>query len=170
MMNSKIESLCEYYVTRYQELHDKVLQARLQQLDASIAICQQSYDEIASKEDQLEEIVKRNQNIEARLNEIHQEMELENQKVEEKRQDFALQAQQVTEHENQLVKSNFDYYQNVLTKLATGNIEETLEYLDFVMDVLKYTMYQETLTYLAEAADALQSLDQLNELEYTVKK
>lgn len=170
MMNSKIESLCEYYVSRYQELHDKILQARLQQLDESIAVCQQSYDEIASKEDQLEEIVKRNQNIETRLNEIHQEMEAENQKVEEKRQDFAHQAEQVTEHENQLVKSNFDYYQNVLTKLATGNTEETIEYVNFVMDVLKYTMYQETLTYLEEATKALEVLDQLNELEYTVKK
>ena len=170
MMNSKIDSLCEYYVNRYQELHEKVLQMRLQQLDENIAVCQQAYDEIASKEDQLEEIVQRNQNIEARLNEIHQEIETENAKVEQKNQEFMLQAQQVTEHENQLVKSNFDYYQNILTKLATGNREETIEYIDFVMDVLQYTMYQETLTYLAEAADALEALDQLNELEYIVKK
>lgn len=170
MMNSKIDSLCEYYVNRYQELHEKVLQSRLQQLDENIAVCQQVYDEIASKEDQLEEIVQRNQNIEARLNEIHQEIEAEKSKVEEKNQDFMKQAQRVTDHENQLVKSNFDYYQNILTKLATGNIEETIEYIDFVMDVLKYTMYEETLTYLAEATEALQTLDQLNELEYTVKK
>lgn len=58
---------------------------------------------------------------------------------------------------------------NLVSKLSIGNVTETLEYMNFVIDVLKYTLYDEVVKYLDDAKNALIQLDDLNVLEYEVK-
>ena len=50
-----------------------------------------------------------------------------------------------------------------------GNIDDILEYINFVMDVLKYTIYDEVVNYKENALNALNDLDDLNLLEAQTK-
>ena len=127
--------------------------------------CQKEYEELMSREDHLEEIASKNKNIQERINVIDAKIKANNEFLEEKNQAFKEKADKVTNQENNLYNACLDYYQNILSKLSMGNIDDILEYINFVMDVLKYTIYDEVVNYKENALNALNDLDDLNLLE-----
>ena len=161
--------LVEYYLNRYAEIHNFVLNNRLQTLDDELAECEKAYSELTSKEDRLEEIAKNNETINSRLNAINEKITQNDEKLKNATSAFEEEANAVTDLENNIYYANLDYYNNLLNKLSIGNMEDTIEYMNFVSDVLKYTLYNEVIRYLNDAKKALGHLEALNTLEYEVK-
>ncbi|MEI3505442.1 MAG: hypothetical protein V8Q77_04145 [Bacilli bacterium] len=168
-MNPLHSPLIEYYLSRYLEIHEYTLNNRLAKLDDEISKCQKEYEELMSREDHLEEIASKNKNIQERINVIDAKIKANNEFLEEKNQAFKEKADKVTNQENNLYNACLDYYQNILSKLSMGNIDDILEYINFVMDVLKYTIYDEVVNYKENALNALNDLDDLNLLEAQTK-
>lgn len=161
--------LVDYYINRYLEIHDYVLNARISILDEDIQKTENNYEELTSREDMLEEIAKRNQNLTIQIEELDEKIKQNNQSLENEKATFQIIANKVTDLENNLYYATLDYYNNLVSKLSIGNVYETLEYMNFVIDVLKYTLYDEVVKYLDDAKNALIKLDDLNILEYEVK-
>jgi hypothetical protein len=169
-MNPTKSPLIDYYISRYFEIHDYVIEARLSRIDEEILKCQNDYQDLMSREDHLAEIASRNKEIQEKIEQIDLEIKQNKAYFMEKQNDFSIKAESVTAKENNLLISCNDYYQNILSKLSQNNFQDTMEYVEFVLDVLKYTSYNEVVTYLAEARIALKQLDELNDLEVQVKK
>lgn len=169
-MNPTKSPLIEYYISRYFEIHHYVMEARLARIDEEIIKCQNDYQNLMSREDHLAEIASKNKEIQEKIEQIELEIQQNKTYFIEKQDDFAIKAERVTEKENNLLISCNDYYQNILSKLSQNHFQDTMEYVEFVLDVLKYTSYNEVVTYLVEAREALKQLDELNELEVQVKK
>lgn len=117
----------------------------------------------------LEEIAKRNQDLTIQIEELNEKIKQSNLALENEKAAFQTIANKVTDLENNLYYATLDYYNNLVSKLSIGNVTETLEYMNFVIDVLKYTLYDEVVKYLDDAKNALIQLDDLNVLEYEVK-
>ena len=169
-MNPTKSPLIEYYISRYFEIHHYVMEARLAKIDEEIIKCQNDYQNLMSREDHLAEIASKNKEIQEKIEQIELEIQQNKTYFIEKQNDFSIKAERVTEKENNLLISCNDYYQNILSKLSQNHFQDTMEYVEFVLDVLKYTSYNEVVTYLVEAREALKQLDELNELEVQVKK
>ena len=161
--------LVDYYINRYLEIHNYVLNARISILDEDIKKTENNYEELTSREDMLEEIAKRNQDLTIQIEELNEKIKQSNLALENEKAAFQTIANKVTDLENNLYYATLDYYNNLVSKLSIGNITETLEYMNFVIDVLKYTLYDEVVKYLDDAKNALIQLDDLNVLEYEVK-
>lgn len=117
----------------------------------------------------LEEIAKRNQDLTIQIEELNEKIKQSNLALENEKAAFQTIANKVTDLENNLYYATLDYYNNLVSKLSIGNVTETLEYMNFVIDVLKYTLYDEVVKYLDDAKNALIQLDDLNVLEYELK-
>lgn len=169
-MNPTKSALIDYYLERYFEIHNYTINARVSKIDEEIKKCQDDYQELMSREDHLEEIASRNNEIKNQMAQIDLEIEQNNQYLLEKQNDFEEKGKLVTEKENRLYMSCSDYYQNILSKLYRNNASDTIEYVTFVLDVLKYTAYNEVVSYLQDAKEAISVLDELNEIELHVKK
>ena len=161
--------LVDYYINRYLEIHNYVLNARISILDEDIKKTENNYEELTSREDMLEEIAKRNQDLTIQIEELNEKIKQSNLALENEKAAFQTIANKVTDLENNLYYATLDYYNNLVSKLSIGNVTETLEYMNFVIDVLKYTLYDEVVKYLDDAKNALIQLDDLNVLEYEVK-
>lgn len=170
VMNPTKSPLVDYYIGRYFEIHYFVLETRLKNLDEGIAKCQDDYQALMTREDHLAEIASNNKEIQDKMDQIDLEIEQNQTYFDEQQQAFSEKADQVTEKENSLLIACNDYYQNILSKLSQNDFQDTLDYVQFVLDVLRYTSYNEVTSYLEEARLALKQLDALNELELQVKK
>lgn len=170
VMNPKDSPLIDYYLSRYLEIHEYTLSTRIAKLDEDIAKCQKEYEIIMAREDRLEEIAKKNKEIQHQIDIINSKININNDTLEQRKNEFKETADKVTEQENNLYSTCLDYYNNILSKLNRGNVNETLEYINFVMDVLKYTVYDEVVKYLNDAKSALKDLDEINMLEPQIKK
>ena len=161
--------LIDYHINRYLEILNYVLNARISILDEDIKKTENNYEELTSREDMLEEIAKRNQDLTIQIEELNEKIKQSNLALENEKAAFQTIANKVTDLENNLYYATLDYYNNLVSKLSIGNVTETLEYMNFVIDVLKYTLYDEVVKYLDDAKNALIQLDDLNVLEYEVK-
>ncbi len=169
-MNPTKSHIVDYYLDRYFEIHNYVINSRISKIDEEIQKCENSYQDLLSREDHLEEIANRNKEIQIEIDELTLEINENNNYFCNKQGDFNDKAQKVTEKENNILLACKDYYQNILSKLSQNNFQDTIEYVQFVLDVLKYTFYNEVTSYLSDAKEALKQLDELNELELQVKK
>lgn len=169
-MNPTKSPLIDYYLGRYFEIHNYTIDARISKIEEEIKKCQDDYQELMAREDHLEEIANRNNEIQAQMAQIDLEIEQNNQYLLEKQNDFQEKGELVTQKENHLYMSCNDYYQNILSKLYQNNVTDTIEYVQFVLDVLRYTAYKEVVSYLQDAKIALNIFDELNEIELHVKK
>lgn len=169
-MNPTKSTLIDYYLGRYFEIHNYTINARISKIEEEIKRCQDDYQKLMLREDHLEEIASRNNEIKEKMAQIDLEIEQNNQYFLEKQNDFQEKAQLVTEKENRLYLSCNDYYQNILAKLYQNNMNDTIEYVEFVLDVLRYTAYKEVVSYLQDAKVALSIFDELNEIELHIKK
>ncbi len=161
--------LFEYYINRYNEIHAYVLNSRISILDEEIKKLEENYEELTSREDMLGDIAKKNQDITNQIHLLDERIKQNENYFKEKSNAFDLIASDVTDLENNIYNATLDYYNNLLSKLSIGNNEDTLEYMNFIVDVLKYTLYDEVVKYLIDAKNALAKLDDLNTLQYEIK-
>ena len=161
--------LVEYYSNRYLEIHNFVLSSRVAIIDEDILKAQEEYDLLTSREDMLELIASKNASIQEKINEIDERIIANEEKLSTLKTEFEKEADEVTTKENNIYFTTTDYYNNLLSKLSIGNNKETNEYMSFVIDVLKYTLYDEVVKYVKDAKCALDTYDRLNVLEYEVK-
>ncbi len=162
--------LVDYYLNRYSEIHKYILDKRTSTIDEELASCEQEYSSLTDHENMLEEIAKNNQNINSRINEIDQIIAQNTKEYNQKSEDFKKVASEVTNLEDNIYYTNIDYYNNLLSKLSIGDTNETISYMNFVSDVLEYTLYLEVIKYLDSAKEALKKLEDLNQLEIEIKK
>lgn len=167
--NYQESELVDYYVTRYNEIHNYVLDSRLSSLKEDIDKAQSEYEELSSKEDMIETIAKRNNEITYQMEKIKDEIDTNNNNLQKLKHQFEIEAELVTNNENNIFYTTVDYYNTLLNKLSIGNFDEINKYLNFVIDVIKYTLYDEVIKYHQNAKDALHLLDQVHTLEYEVK-
>ena len=66
--------LVDYYINRYLEIHNYVLNARISILDEDIKKTENNYEELTSREDMLEEIAKRNQDLTIQIEELNEKI------------------------------------------------------------------------------------------------
>ncbi len=161
--------LVDYYINRYLEIHNYVLDSRISMLEEDIEKAQVEYEELSSKEDMIEVIASRNAEITEQMNTIKEKMDLNNANLAKVQDEFEVEADLVTNKENNIYYTTVDYYNSLLNKLSIGDFNDTKEYMSFVIDVIKYTLYDEVIKYHQNAKEALQTLDKLNTLEYEIK-
>lgn len=161
--------LVEYFSNRYMEIHNYVLNSRLAVIDEDILKAQEVYDELTSREDMLEIIASRNALIQEKVDQIEDQISQNEERLNNLRNRFEAEADNVTTQENNIYHTTIDYYNNLLSKLSIGDVEDTKAYMSFVIDVLKYTLYDEVVKFIKEAKDAFEMYDRLNVLEYEVK-
>lgn len=161
--------LVDYYLTRYNEIHDYVLNNRISIINDEIKKAEEEYGYLTSREESLEEIATKNKELQDKINEINEKIQANNEKLSYSYSEFNEEAETVTDLENNIYNATMDYYGNLLAKLSSGDREETREYTSFIMDVLRYTLYDEVVKYLNKAKKALNYLDELNLLECEIK-
>lgn len=161
--------LVDYYLTRYNEIHEYVLNNRIATIDEEIKKAEDAYALLTTREESLEEIANKNKSLQNQIVELKEAIEANKLKLKEANECFNKEAEVVTGLENNIYNTTMDYYNNLLAKLSIGDSTETREYINFIMDVLKYTLYDEVLKYLKKAKIALNDLDELNILEYEIK-
>lgn len=170
LRNEVINSpLVEYYISRYNEIHEYVLENRLNVINEEIKKAEEAYTLLTSREESLEEIALKNQTLQSQINELEELIEENNSKLQASQEVFEQEAEVVTDLENNIYTTTINYYNNLLSKLSVGDSTETREYVNFLMDVLKYTLYDEVIKYLNKAKKALNYLDELTVLEYEIK-
>lgn len=130
--------LVDYYINRYLEIHNYVLNARISILDEDIKKTENNYEELTSREDMLEEIAKRNQDLTIQIEELNEKIKQSNLALENEKAAFQTIANKVTDLENNLYYATLDYYNNLVSKLSIGNVTETLEYMNFVIDKIYF--------------------------------
>lgn len=162
--------LVEYYLNRYNEIHNFILEKRTAVLDNEIKNADDLYNEIISREDHIEEIAKQNLDIEEKIKALDEEIATAKKTLQEASDHFQQVAFDVTSLENNLYHTTMDYYHNLLAKLSMGDMEDAYEYMTFLVEVLRYTIYGEVVTYLNKATVALDEFDKLNELENETNK
>lgn len=168
--NSNTENhLVEYFSNRYMEIHNYVLNSRIAVIDEDILKAQQIYDELTSREDMLELIANRNALIQEQITQIEEKMSENEERLNNLKNRFEVEADNVTTKENNIYNTTIDYYNTLLSKLSIGVVEDTKTYMSFVIDVLKYTLYDEVVKYIQDAKIALEMYDRVNVLEYEVK-
>ena len=168
--NSNTENhLVEYFSNRYMEIHNYVLNSRIAVIDEDILKAQQIYDELTSREDMLELIANRNALIQEQITQIEEKMSENEERLNNLKNRFEVEADNVTTKENNIYNTTIDYYNTLLSKLSIGVVEDTKTYMSFVIDVLKYTLYDEVVKYIEDAKIALEMYDRVNVLEYEVK-
>ena len=161
--------LVEYFSNRYLEIHNYVLNSRLAVIDEDILKAQEVYDELTSREDMLELIANRNAVIQEQIDQIENKISENEERLNNLKNRFETEADNVTTKENNIYYTTIDYYNNLLSKLSIGVVEDTKSYMSFVIDVLKYTLYDEVVKFIEEAKSALEMYDRVNVLEYEVK-
>ncbi len=153
--------LLNYYISRYEEIHNYVLENRIKALNDDIEGAQKVYDVLMSREDLIESIAEKNASIKEQVAILKTKIEESRKTFEEDQQEFERMASNVTDQENNLYNSTLDYYNTLLSKLSIGNMSETIEYMNFLMDIMKFTLYDQVITYLSDAKKALEKLDEL---------
>ena len=161
--------LVEYFSNRYMEIHNYVLNSRIAVIDEDILKAQEIYDELTSREDMLELIANRNALIQEQITQIDEKISENEERLNNLKNRFEIEADNVTTKENNIYNTTIDYYNNLLSKLSIGVVEDTKAYMSFVIDVLKYTLYDEVVKYIEDAKIALEMYDRVNVLEYEVK-
>lgn len=162
--------IANYYLARYNEIHEFVFNNRVIFLDDEIKKAELEYQTLREKEDKLGEIAKNNEVLLEQINVLNNKLEENSAKLKEATDTFNSMADDVTELENNIYDSTISYYNNLLTKFSIGNMDETLTYMNFVIDVLEYNMYQEVVKYQINAKKALAILDELNDLEFNIRE
>lgn len=161
--------IIDYYTMRYNEIHNYILKNRVSFLDDEINKAEEEYNALMEKENQLGEIASKNEIINEQIKTIQQEIEANIEKHTLANQAFLEVANEVTELENNIYDSTINYYTSLIAKFSTNDMEATISYMSFVIDVLHYNMYNEVVKYLTSAKQALKQLDKLNDLEVEVK-
>lgn len=161
--------LVDYYITRYNEIHEYVLNNRINLIEEEIKKAEEAYSLLTTREESLEEIANKNKDLQIKIDELNEKIAENDERLKASYDIFNQEAETVTDLENNIYNATMDYYNNLLAKLSVGDTTETREYVNFVMDVLKYTLYDEVIKYLTKAKNALKYLDELNVLEYEVK-
>ena len=161
--------LVDYYLNRYLEIHEYVLNNRISAINEDIDKAQLLYDELASREDMIEVIANKNAVIKEQIEFLENQIEENQSKLDSFKEQFNEEADTVTNKENNIYYTTIDYYNSLLNKLSIGIVEDTKEYMNFVIDVIKYTLYDEVIKYHALAKEALKMYDELNVLEYEIK-
>ncbi len=80
--------LVDYYINRYLEIHNYVLNARISILDEDIKKTENNYEELTSREDMLEEIAKRNQDLTIQIEELNEKIKQSNLALENEKGTF----------------------------------------------------------------------------------
>lgn len=161
--------LVDYYLTRYNEIHEYVLNNRIAIIDEDIKKAEDEYTFLMSKEESLEEIAAKNKELQDKIDDLDNIISENEEKLKSLYEEFNREAETVTDLENNIYNATMDYYSNLVAKLSSGDREETREYTSFVMDVLRYTLYDEVVKYLNKAKKALKYLDEINVLECAIK-
>lgn len=161
--------LVEYYINRYTEIHNYVLEMRISKIEEDINNAQEEYNQLVTREDMIEVIATKNAQIFEQIKYIDEQIDSNNQRLEALKQAFDEEAEQVTNKENNIYHTTIDYYNSLLNKLSIGEVTDTIDYMNFVMDVIKYTLYDEVIKYRSDAIKALELYDELNVVEYEVK-
>lgn len=164
-IENKNSELLKYYVSRYDEIHSYVLENRIKLLDEDIAKAQESYDKLIKYEESIGEIASKNASIKDEVEALKEEISLAKTTFDDERASFEMIASSVTDQENNLYKAIVEYYDEILTKLSIGNISETIDCMNFIMNVLQFTIYPQVVTFIKDANLAIKKLDDLTYIQ-----